>query len=251
MNHKLGYPVPALCAILLLLLTAAACTKTGNGIGSGSGGVSLPGGGGNNSGGTNTAVISENDKPLDVMTRAMRAQLDAKSYRAHVTSSMADSTASKMVIEYVAPDRYRMTVEGQGGGDGGGAGKNFKMEYVIVGGATYMKTPGSGWVKSPVDASSIIKGFRDPKMLDELTKTADVKLVGPDTLDGAPMLVYQYSQNNPMGLNLKSTAKTWVAVSDGLPRKTESEGEFNGKKTKTLVNITDYNADITIESPVK
>ena len=125
------------------------------------------------------------------------------------------------------------------------------MESVIVRGAMYMKMPNGQWAKSPVDASEMIKAFRDPKMLDELAKTADVKFIGPDTHDGAPMLVYQYTQNNPMGMNLKSTSKTWLSVADGLPRKTESEGEFNGKKTKTLITMSDYNSDIKIESPIK
>jgi hypothetical protein len=125
------------------------------------------------------------------------------------------------------------------------------MEFVIVNGAMYMKTPDGKWGKSPIDASQMIKSFRDPKMLDELVKTADVKLVGADTLDGAPMLVYQYTQNNPLGMNLRNTSRTWLSVADGLPRKTESEGEFDGKKTKTLITMSDYNADIRIESPVK
>ncbi|HZH89819.1 MAG TPA: hypothetical protein VEX70_04275 [Pyrinomonadaceae bacterium] len=242
MNHQIKYPAVLLCLILLL---TAACKTTGSssgkdGIGTSSGGVSLPGGG------TAPAVISESDKPLDAMTRAMRAQLDAKSYRAHVTTTLADGAPSKMLIEYVAPDSYRMTQSGQGDAAGGSS-----MEYVIVKGAMYMKTPKGEWAKSPIDASSMIKAFRDPKMLDELTKTADVKLVGPDMLDGAPMLVYEYTQTNPMGMNLKNTSRTWLSVADGLPRKTESEGEFDGKKTKTLVTMTDYNADIKIESPVK
>ncbi len=242
MNHKIKYLTTLLCVILSM--TAAACKQDGTG--TSGGGVTLPGVSGN-SGGSAAAVISADDKPLDVMTKAMRAQLDAKSYRAHVTSSMGDGAATKMLIEYTAPDRYRMTGEGAGGE----AGKGFKMEYVIVGGATYIKTPNGGWVKSPIDASAMIKNFRDPKMLDELAKTADVKLVGTDTIDGAPMLVYQYTQNNPMGMNLKSTSKTWLSVADGLPRKTESEGEFDGKKTKTLITMSDYNADIRIEAPVK
>jgi outer membrane lipoprotein-sorting protein len=242
MNHKIKYLAMPLCLILLL---TPACKTTGtssssNGIGSTSGGVSLPGSGGT----TTSAAISENDKPLDVMTRAMRAQLDAKSYRAHVTSSLSDGANNAMEIEYVAPDRYRMSSNVQVGG------KGVKQEFVIVGGATYIKAP-NGWVKSPVDASGIVKAFRDPKMLDELAKTADVKFVGADTIDGAPMLVYQYTQNNPMGMNLKSTSKTWLSVADGLPRKTETDGEYQGKKTKTLVTISDYNADIKIESPMK
>jgi len=236
------------CLLCSLLLFVAACTSRPANEGSSSNSNAAPASSsGSTGGGFGAAAISENDKPLDVMTRAMRTQFDAKSYRAHVTSTTGDGMTSKMLIEYAAPDRYRMTTEAQGGS----AGKGFKMEYVIVGGATYIKTPNSGWVKSPIDASAIIKGFRDPKMLDELAKTADVKLVGPDTLDGAPMLVYQYTQNNPMGMKVKSTTKTWLSVADGLPRKNETEGEFNGTKTKTLVTMSDYNADIKIDVPVK
>jgi hypothetical protein len=236
------------CLLCSLLLFVAACaSRPANEGGGGGSSNAAPASSGSTGGGFGAAAISENDKPVEVMTKAMRAQLDAKSYRAHVTTSTADGMTNKMLIEYVAPDRYRMTGEGQGGG----AGKGFKMEYVIVGGATYIKTPNGGWVKSPVDASGIIKGFRDPKMLDELAKTADVKLVGADTLDGAPMLVYQYTQNNPMGMQLKSTAKTWLSVADGLPRKTETEGEYNGTKTRTLVTMSDYNADIKIDAPMK
>ena len=233
------------CLLCLLLLTCAACASRPAGD-NGAGGPAASNG--STSGGATTAAaaISENDKPLDAMTRAMRAQLDAKSYRARVKTTLADGAASEMLIEYSAPDSYRMTRPAQGG-----AGDNAGMEFVIVGGATYIKTPNAGWVKSPIDAGEMIKGFRDPKMLDELTKTADVKFIGPDTLDGAPMLVYQYTQTNPMGMNVKNTAKTWLSVADGLPRKTESEGEFQGKKTKTLITMSDYNADIRIESPVK
>jgi hypothetical protein len=234
----------SLCSLLLVIAVAACASRPageGGAVGSNVSPAS-PGGGG---GGSRAVAVSETDKPLDAMTRAMRAQLDAKSYRARVTSTLSDGTSTAMVIEYVAPDRYRMTNDAQVGG------KGYKQEFIIVGGATYLKAPNGSWVKSPVDASSIVKAFRDPKMLDELTKTADVKLVGPDTIDGAPMLVYQYTQNNPMGMNLKSTSKTWLSVADGLPRKTESEGEFDGKKTKTLITISDYNADIKIEAPVK
>jgi outer membrane lipoprotein-sorting protein len=244
MNYHIKYSAALLCLILLL---TTACKTTGSstgndGIGSSAGGVSLPG-----SGGTATAAISENDKPLDVMTKAMRAQLDAKSYRAHVTSTLDNAPPNKMVIEYAAPDRYRMIREGQGSGEG----ENGRMEFVVVGEAMYIRKPDGGWARAPVNAGEMIKSFRDPKMLDELAKTADVKFVGADTLDGAPMLVYQYTQNNPMGMNLKSTSKTWLSVADGMPRKTETEGVFDGKKTNTTITISDYNADIKIESPAK
>lgn len=243
-DSKIKLLLFSLCSLLLVIAVAAcASSPAGN---SGAGGNSAPASNGSSAGGGGGArAISADDKPLDVMTRAMRAQLDAKSYRAHVAISNSDGTNNAMVIEYVAPDRYRMTSDLQVGG------KNVKQEFIIAGNATYIKAPNGTWVKSPIDTSSIVKAFRDPKTLDELTKTADVKFIGPDTINGTPMLVYQYTQNNPMGMKLRSTAKTWLSVADGLPRKTESEGEFNGQKTKTLVTISDYNADIKIESPVK
>lgn len=248
MNFATKFSTFLLC---LLLFTCAACASRPAGdnssVAGGQAATAPASSSGGTGGGLGAAVISESDKPVEVMTKAVRAQLDAKSYRANVTSTTGNGASTKMLIEYSAPDRYRMTVEGAGGE----AGQGFKMEYVIVGGATYVKTPNSGWVKSPIDASAMIKSFRDPKMLDELTKTADVKLVGADSLDGAPMLVYQYTQDNPMGMKLKTTSKTWLSVADGLPRKTESEGEFNGAKTKMLMTMSDYNADIKIESPVK
>jgi hypothetical protein len=244
MNSK---PKSSTCLLCLLLLTFVACASRPAAGDNSAGGAGTPASSGGAVAKVGAAAISESDKPVDVMTKAVRAQLDAKSYRAHVNSSTATGANTTMLIEYSAPDRYRMTVEGAGGE----AGKGFKMEYVIVGGATYVKLPERGWVKSPIDASGMIKSFRDPKMLDELTKTADVQLVGADTLDGAPMLVYQYTQNNPMGMKVKSTSKTWLSVADGLPRKTETEGEFNGAKTKMLMTMSDYNADIKIDAPLK
>ena len=240
-NYRIKLLLFSLCSLLLAAACASSPTGGNNNDAGGSGAPATAGG----AGGGGARAISENDKPLDVMTRAMRAQLDAKSYRAHVTSTLADGTANKMIIEYVAPDRYRMINDVQVGG------KSVNQEFIIVGNGSYIKAPNGQWIRSPVDASEIVKGFRDPKMLDELAKTADVKFVGAETLDGAPMLIYQYTQTNPMGLKMKSTAKTWLSVADGLPRKTESEGEFDGKKTKTLVTISDYNSDIKIESPVK
>lgn len=244
MNSAIKFSTRLLC--LLLLFVAAGCASRSAGDPGDAGGKSAsatPGGGG---GGARAAVISENDKPLDALTRAMRAQLDAKSYRANVTTT-SDEGSSKMLIEYAAPDRYRMIGETQAGGEG----KTFKMEYVIAGGATYIKTPNGQWTRSPIDASQMLKAFRDPKMLDELSKSTDAKLVGADTINGEPMLVYQYTQNNPLGMNLKVNSKTWLSVADGLARKTESEGEMRGKKTRTLITISDYNTDIRIEPPVK
>lgn len=238
MNLRSRLLTITICAALLASVGCASRTSNESGAGvtsspsSGSGAVGRGGG-----------VISENDKPLDAMTKAVHAQLDAKSYRAHVDMTASNGTTSKLTIEYVAPDRYHMTTESQTGG------RQFSVEYVIVGKDTYMKTNGGAWARFPVDMTPMLAAVRNPKMLDDLAKTADVRLVGADTLDGAPVLVYEYTMTNPAGMNLKSTAKTWVSVADGLPRKTESESEMSGVKTKSVATLTDYNTDIKIELP--
>lgn len=237
MRLKFSALTALLCA---LLLAASACSsRSGNENGS-----SAPATGGGESGGSNAAAaISPEENPLDVMSKAMRSQLDAKSFRAHIDSTAGDGASSTSVVEYVAPDRYRMVVEAKTGG------QNVKLEYLVVGGATYIKGPDGRWVRTPVDAGALIKGFRDPKMLDELKKTTDIKFVGRDTLEGQPMLVYEYTQTNPLGVKMKAVSKTWLSAADGLPRKTETEGELDGKKTQTVVTISDYNTDIKIEAP--
>jgi hypothetical protein len=227
----------ALCSLALVSLSCNSNPSTGGGA------ATLPGASG--SGGNSAGVVSASDKPLDVISKAMHAQLDAKSYRANINTSGANATTSTMLIEYAAPDRYHLSTQAQTGG------RQFSMEYIIIGKDTYMKMNNGAWTKSPVDMSAMISAFRDPKVLDELTKDADVKFVGADTLGGAPMLVYEYTVNNFAGMKFKSDAKTWVAVADGLPRKTESAGEASGIKSKSVITFSDYNADIKIEPPTK
>ncbi len=224
-----------------LLLAAAAC------------------GGGPNSGGTTTTTAPVNSAPANPLTagadpraeltKAMGAQLSAKSYRAQMVSASSNGTNSTMVVEFVAPDRFRLTQDMALPGRG-----NVKRETIIIGKDTWMKAGAAPWQKFPVDIGSIAAQFRDPKVLDELAKSAEIKYVGPDTIDGAPALVYEYTLNDMLGKGSKSTAKTWLGAADSLPRKTESEGEFAfmGKplKTKTTVTYSDYNADIKIAPPM-
>ncbi|MCA1816305.1 MAG: hypothetical protein LC746_07855 [Acidobacteria bacterium] len=238
MNLKSRLLTITICAALLASVACATRTSDSNGAG---GSSSSPSSGGVAT--TSGGVISEKDKPLDAMTKAVHAQLDAKSYRAQVDMTASNGTTSKLSIEYAAPDRYHMTTESQTNG------RQFSLEYIIVGKDTYMKTNNGAWTRFPVDMSSMLTAIRNPKMLDDLAKAADVRLVGADTLDGAPALVYEYTMTNPAGMILKSTAKTWVSVADGLPRKTESESEMNGVKTKSVATLTDYNSDIKIELP--
>ena len=226
-----------------LLLASAACNSAPS---PGGNSAAAPGaGGGAGAKPAGAAVISAGDKPLDVITKAMRAQMDAKSYRARINQTASNNTESTMLVEYVAPDRYRVVR------DAGAGGAGSELEHLIVGKDSYMRAGDGPWTKLPVDMGGMISSFKDPKTIEELNKGAEVKFIGPDTLDGAPMLVYQYALDNVGGLAGKTVTKTWVAVSDGLPRKSESDGEFQGIKSNTVFTISDYNTDIKIERPAK
>lgn len=237
MDSKMRFWSLTLCT---LLLASAACSSSP---GAGGGGATLSPNGTNAT--ASAGVISPTDKPLDVLTRATRGQLDAKSYRANIKTTSSTNTTSAIAIEYAAPDHYHMTTHSQA------AGRDTTLEYIIVGKDTFMKMNAGAWQRFPVNMSQMINSFRDPKFIDEITKSSDVKFVGADTLDGSPMLVYEYTLDNVAGMKIKTHAKTWVAVSDGLPRKSESEGEFSGVKTKTEMTVFDYNSDIKIEAPIK
>jgi hypothetical protein len=140
-----------------------------------------------------------------------------------------------MIMEFVAPDRYHLTRESDLGGKG-----ISKQDIIIIGDDTFMKTGDTPWRKFPMNMGELITQFRDPKVIDELSKGSEIKFIGPDLLDGSPTLVYQYSINLGQNKELKSMAKTWVGVIDSLPRKTESESDSNilGKPVHTKTTIT-------------
>ena len=181
------------------------------------------------------AAITASANPLDDLTRTTRAMLDAKSYRAQMESSF-EGTNRTTTFEFAAPDRYHI--------DTGG------FEMIIVGAQTFQKPPGGRWQKFPVNMNEMISAFRDPKLLDEIRKSTDVKFLGPETLDGTPMLTYQYKQDKAFGTNIKSDSKIWVSAADGLPRRMEVEGEMNSKKTKTVITYSDFNGEVKIEPPM-
>lgn len=245
MKSKLRIQTLVITSLLFAFAGCSSAPSTGGGGASNApaaGGGTAAGGGGSAG---RAGVISPNDKPLDVLTRAIRAQLDAKSYRAQMDISATPGGTNKMLVEYASPDRYHVVRDATAGEP------NSRLEYIIIGKETHVKSGAGPWTKFPADMGSMINSLRDPKIVEELTKGADMKFVGPDTLDGEPMLVYQYTLDSVGGLPVKSVTKTWVAVADGLPRKSESDGEYQGTKTKTVARMSDYNADIKIELPAK
>jgi hypothetical protein len=186
------------------------------------------------SGSVGNASATTDAQALDGLTNSINAQLNARSFRARLDSTF-DNQEMARTIEYVAPDRFRMAGEAD--------------ETIIIGSNAWIRQNGGAWQKLPIDASQMIASVRDPKMIDEIRKNAEVKLIGPDTLDGKPMMVYQYTIRNAMGTDMTSHAKAWISADDSLPRRMETETEVKGKTSKATITYFDYNADIKIDPP--
>jgi hypothetical protein len=183
------------------------------------------------------------------LAKAMQSMLDAKSYRARVESSTSSGTTSTTSIEFVAPDHFHLTREATTPGH-----PPTKRETIVVGAETWMKMGDAPWQKFPADLSDTIKQFRDPEVINQIAKSLDVKVVGTEVLEGTPTTIYQYTLGNPDNKDFNISAKTWVGAGDGLPHKTESEGDLNlaGRQihTKSIITYYDYGADITINKPL-
>jgi len=184
--------------------------------------------------------ISTSDKPVDVITKAIRAQNDAKSYRSHLEVRIGGVLEQTSNSEYVAPDRYQTK--------GSVTGLQTNGETIIIGKDTWIKHSNGEWKKSPVDLSDAFAAIHS-RLNGEMMKDVDVRLVGPDTVDGTPTLVYAYTINATVeDAKIDENIKVWISTADGMIRKTESEKP--GDKTNQVQTFADYNSDIKIEPPM-
>jgi len=166
------------------------------------------------------------------INRMADAFLAQRSFRAKMVGS--GQTPMNMELEFVAPDRFRI--------------KNTNApDMVIVGKNVYIENEGR-WQKIPGDLGSSVLDMR--KAWDEEGRKwfTDVKYVGEDTANGKPAYVYTYHNKGAEGVG-ENDSKIWIGKSNGLPVRIEA----NYKKG-TLRSMTidyDYDADISIEPPVK
>jgi outer membrane lipoprotein-sorting protein len=219
MNQK--QIIVGLCIVVSLLSTA--CTKVMSSLSS-------------------PARSSVGGDPREDLIKWMTGQEGAKSFRAHSVSASTQGE-SNSEIEFVAPDRYHFTIRKAGGA---------QTEMIIADGKTFVKSGDRPWQLVPGDVGAFLKSFRDPQTMDYLKKSTDIKFVGTDTLDGAPVWVYEYTfQFNKSGASEAAHhSKVWVGSADGLPRRVETVSEISGYESKLTTTYSDYNSDIKIESPI-
>jgi len=218
------------------------------------GGMKIPGA---NSATTSGQAQASGD-PHEDLKKAFTAQLAAKSFRYRMNFESSFLSGSHVESEFVAPDRYHVTIIGQSSVPG----REIQQEMIITGKDTFMKVGDMPWRKTEANSSEttmvttiarMAQQFRATDVEQRMTKYEDVRFVGPETLDGSPALVYQFKLKGTGG---QSSGKIWISTTDGLPRKIENDGgagtNSNGGTTKSKLVVTyyDYNANIKIEPPI-
>ena len=218
---------PVLCGLLLAVAVCSSCS-------------------------TMRAPLTASADPRADVTKAMRASLAAKTYRSRIVTTSSSGSDRTMTAEVVAPDRMRITMQMDMPGRA-----TVKSERIIVGKESYVKTGDAPWQKDPFGMGDLLSQLHDPKLIEAIEQRAEVKYLGTDTLDGAPMLTYQYTIKDLLGPGKDGVSKIWIGATDNLQHQLVTESDVDPLKTgkmihsKVTVTFYDYNADIKIDSPVK
>lgn len=179
------------------------------------------------------SVIDFNGVPEEILQKVFDRSQELESYRMDVTVTQDEKVTSTMNYEIVKPDKIHAVIDSDG----------TVIEEIIIGSKTYMKM-GDTWTEFPLDVSSLMEQGFD--LYRDNIKNA--KLVGPDTIDGTPMMVFEYTYE----LNgTEYTSKMWVGLLDGYIHRTEGDSEVDGKPYHTVTRMYDFNQPITIEAPIE
>jgi hypothetical protein len=166
----------------------------------------------------------------DAIRTAMKAQLESPQLRT-VLDMELDGEPSTTTIDYVAPDRFRLTQP--------------DLDMIIIGDKTY-QNEGNGWAVLEMNMAAMITEYRNSDMIDGVV-LSDIQTLPDETLNGKSCAVYSYTQDFE---GIVSQDKLWVEKSTGLPLRLESEGEILGSSSTSVVEYN-YDAGLEINAPIQ
>jgi hypothetical protein len=161
----------------------------------------------------------------EVIRAAMKAQLESSQLRTVINMEL-DGEPSTTTIDYVAPDRFRLTQP--------------DMDMIILGDKTYQNEEG-GWQVLEMNMAAMITQFRNSDLIDSVT-LSNIQALPDETLDGKACAVYSYTQDFE---GILSQDKLWIEKSTGLPLKLESEGEILNTHSKSVSHYEYTGLEIT------
>lgn len=179
---------------------------------------------------------------VDEVLAVMRAAHARRSFRARMETEVSGETGG-FELEFVAPDRYRMI------------GKGF--EFIIIGQDGYVKMENI-WQRAPRDEADdshtfnvgnapVFWGATAAAKLKPLTTVKNVSAV---LGEGQTQKLFEYEMKDALGHQGRNFSRTWVSLPDGLPRKTEVFGDYEGIKSRAVLTWLEYDAPLKIEAPV-
>jgi outer membrane lipoprotein-sorting protein len=159
---------------------------------------------------------------------AFQKNMTAKTYRAAMTDLASGKSFS--TVEFQAPDRYRIKVEGS-------------PESVIADGNMYMQINGKS-MKMPLQPGMLEK-FRSDGAWKQMEKDTLIQDAGAGTVGTEPALKFHWIT----GGKHPSTGDVWVGVKSGYVLQVETS-ETGSKRGAVRVRYSDFNnAGIRIAPP--
>jgi hypothetical protein len=161
----------------------------------------------------------------DVIRAAMTKQLESSQLRTVINMEL-DGEPSTTTIDYVAPDRFRLTQP--------------DTDMIIIGDKTY-QNEGGGWELLEMNMGAMITQFRNSDLIDSVV-LSNVQTLPDETLEGKACNVYSYTQDFE---GIISQDKLWIEKSTGLPMRLESEGEVLNTQSKAVSHYEYTGVEIT------
>ena len=157
---------------------------------------------------------------------------ELRSFHASMRIEGAPQGVLENEMDYVAPDRYRMSMRGPG----------MAVTQTLVGDTMYMTHDGQT-IKMPVPAGMMEK-FRDPAWMAKQQEGASFESQGRDTIDGRPAhrILMRQTQPAPAEVTL------WLG-DDGLPLQAIVRGEAEGRATTTTIRYSRFDDPALVVEP--
>jgi TonB family protein len=177
--------------------------------------------------------ISSADNPREALKKNAYADQNVKSYRVRIGCLGASPDAAG-IMEYVLPDRWHVIDKNE--------------EMIVVGHDIYRKEGTGPWRRY---TGMFVGAHQDSleESLKAIDKADEVDLIGRESVDGVPTLVYRRTSYLEPNKTISLTTRLWIGEADSLLRKSEFDCDVESKKATTVSTYYDYNADIKIERP--
>jgi len=179
------------------------------------------------------AGAAPGSNPRTEVIEASHKLIEAKSLTGRIDAT--GPAPFKQQVEYVAPDRYRVSYRDEAGAE---------TQLLMAGDKSYVRS-GDSWNEMSSDTNptpTIRNSFSD----EVLGSISEAKFEGEDKVDGKTALVYSYKLVTKVG-NFPVTQKIWVDTITGIPIKCYVE--YSEGSIKTLTTTFDTELPVTIDLP--